>query len=70
MSSTAVGDRSLAVAGGVPVVAATVVQTVPYTGPNPTHMVCPHCHAEIDTSVRTSPSNTAWVAGLLIALFG
>ncbi|KAF0288276.1 Lipopolysaccharide-induced tumor necrosis factor-alpha factor [Amphibalanus amphitrite] len=58
--------------GGVPmaVPTATVIQTVPYTGPNPTHMMCPHCHAEIDTSVRSSPSTTAWVSGLLIALFG
>ncbi|XP_037088152.1 lipopolysaccharide-induced tumor necrosis factor-alpha factor homolog [Pollicipes pollicipes] len=57
---------------GVPLQAAPPAQThlVTVAGPNPAHMMCPHCHAEIETSVRSSPSTTAWIAGLLIALFG
>ena len=47
-----------------------VVTTVVPPGPNPTHMICPHCHAEIESTVKTSPSTMAWVSGALIALFG
>ncbi|XP_037086489.1 LITAF domain-containing protein-like [Pollicipes pollicipes] len=47
-----------------------VVTTVVPPGPNPTHMICPHCHAEIESSVKTSPSTMAWISGGLIALFG
>nr|CAH0109095.1 unnamed protein product [Daphnia galeata] len=32
--------------------------------------VCPHCHAEIDTSVRTEPGLIAWLSGGLLVLFG
>ncbi|KAF0309044.1 Lipopolysaccharide-induced tumor necrosis factor-alpha factor [Amphibalanus amphitrite] len=47
-----------------------VVTTVVPPGPNPTHMICPHCHAEIESTVKTSPSTMAWLSGALIALFG
>jgi len=56
--------------GGAPVqVPVAMVPTV-MAGSHPMHMMCPHCHAEVDSSVRASPSSTAWIAGLLIALFG
>ena len=32
-----------------------IVTTIIPVGPRPTHMVCPHCHAEILTSTKTTP---------------
>lgn len=32
--------------------------------------VCPHCHAEIDTAVRSEPGLIAWLSGGLLVLFG
>ncbi|EFX82793.1 hypothetical protein DAPPUDRAFT_48931 [Daphnia pulex] len=47
-----------------------IVTTVIPVGPGTTHTVCPHCHAEIDTSVRTEPGLIAWLSGGLLVLFG
>lgn len=48
----------------------TIVTTVVPVGPQTTHMVCPSCHAEIDTSVRSEPSLMAWITGGLLVFFG
>ncbi|CAG9853968.1 unnamed protein product [Phyllotreta striolata] len=34
-----------------------IVTTVVPVGPNPTHMICPHCQAEIYTTTKTAPAN-------------
>ncbi|KAK9885893.1 hypothetical protein WA026_013767 [Henosepilachna vigintioctopunctata] len=47
-----------------------IVTTVVPVGPNPTHMICPHCHAEIITTTRTQPSTMAYLSGALICLLG
>jgi len=47
-----------------------IVTTVVPVGPGSTHMVCPHCHAEIDTAVRTEPGLLAWLSGGLLLLMG
>jgi len=51
---------------GQPIIVTTVVPV----GPGVTHMVCPHCHAEIDTAVRTEPGLLAWLSGGLLLLMG
>ncbi|KAF7271583.1 LITAF domain-containing protein-like [Rhynchophorus ferrugineus] len=43
---------------------------VPVVGPNPTHMVCPHCGAEIDTSTKSEPSTKAYIASLILCVIG
>ena len=48
----------------------TIVTTVVPIGPQTTHMICPHCHAEINTSTKTSPGLIAYVSGLIIAMLG
>lgn len=48
----------------------TILTTVVPIGPNPTHMICPSCNAEIETSIKKTPSVMAWVSGLVIALMG
>lgn len=47
-----------------------IVTTVVPIGPHPTHMICPSCHAEIDTSVRREPGLIAYVSGFVLALMG
>jgi lipopolysaccharide-induced tumor necrosis factor-alpha factor len=47
-----------------------VVTTVVPIGHNSTHMICPSCHAEINSDVKKTPGLIAYVSGLLIALFG
>ncbi|GLV33652.1 uncharacterized protein CBL_11462 [Carabus blaptoides fortunei] len=47
-----------------------IVTTVVPVGPQPTHMICPHCHAEIDTSTKTEPGVIAYISGIIICLLG
>ncbi|XP_058460239.1 lipopolysaccharide-induced tumor necrosis factor-alpha factor homolog isoform X1 [Malaya genurostris] len=49
---------------------ASIITTVVPVGPQTTHMICPSCHAEINTQTTTSPGLIAYVSGFLIALFG
>lgn len=49
---------------------ATIVTTVVPIGRTATHMICPSCHAEIETSTRTEPGMIAYVSGFVIALLG
>ncbi|KAK8376101.1 hypothetical protein O3P69_008671 [Scylla paramamosain] len=48
----------------------TVVTTVVPLGSQSTHMICPHCHAEVDTTTKTSPSVVAWLSGFIICILG
>ncbi|XP_065348803.1 lipopolysaccharide-induced tumor necrosis factor-alpha factor homolog isoform X2 [Cloeon dipterum] len=48
----------------------TIVTTVVPVGPHPTHMICPSCHAEIDSSTETKPGLIAYISGFIIALCG
>ncbi|KAJ3629436.1 hypothetical protein MTP99_013829 [Tenebrio molitor] len=48
----------------------SIVTTVVPVGPDSTHMICPHCHAEIDTTTDTKPGNIAYIAAALICLMG
>lgn len=54
----------------VPPITTTIVTTVVPIGPHPTHMICPRCHAEIDTRIRREPGLIAYVSGFVIALMG
>ncbi|XP_069960515.1 cell death-inducing p53-target protein 1 isoform X2 [Cherax quadricarinatus] len=47
-----------------------VVTTVVPLGSQSTHMICPHCHAEVDTATKTSPSMVAWLSGFIICILG
>ncbi|XP_025832521.1 cell death-inducing p53-target protein 1 isoform X2 [Agrilus planipennis] len=47
-----------------------ILTTVVPLGPNATHMICPHCHAEIDTTTKTQPGLIAYISGLIICLTG
>ncbi|XP_055378824.1 LITAF domain-containing protein [Condylostylus longicornis] len=47
-----------------------LVTTVVPIARNSTHMICPHCHAEINTSTRTEPGLIAYLSGFVIALLG
>ncbi|XP_044767163.1 lipopolysaccharide-induced tumor necrosis factor-alpha factor homolog [Coccinella septempunctata] len=47
-----------------------IVTTVVPIGPNPTHMICPHCHAEIITTTKSRPSAMAYITGALICILG
>lgn len=48
----------------------TIVTTVVPIGPQTTHMICPQCHAEINTTTKSSPGLIAYVSGLIIAMLG
>lgn len=48
----------------------TIVTTIVPVGPHSTHTICPHCHAEIDTTTKTEPGMIAYVSGIIIALLG
>ncbi|XP_076046959.1 LITAF domain-containing protein isoform X10 [Oratosquilla oratoria] len=52
---------------GVPT---AIVTTVVPLGPQSTHMICPHCHAEVDTATKSEPSLIAYLSGFVIALLG
>lgn len=45
-----------------------ILTTVVPLGSEPTHMICPHCHVEIDSSTRSEPGLIAYIAGILICL--
>lgn len=47
-----------------------IVTTVVPVGSEQTHMICPHCHAEIDTTTKTEPGLIAYIAGIIICLIG
>ncbi|XP_072930513.1 LITAF domain-containing protein [Epargyreus clarus] len=47
-----------------------IVTTVVPVGPQPTHMICPSCHAEIDTETKTKPGLIAMVSGAIIFILG
>lgn len=47
-----------------------IVTTVVPVGPHPTHMICPSCHAEIDTATQTKPGLIAYISGAIIAILG
>lgn len=47
-----------------------IVTTVVPVGPHPTHMICPSCHAEIDTATQTKPGLIAYISGATIFLLG
>lgn len=47
-----------------------IVTTVVPVGPHPTHMICPSCHAEIDTATKTKPGLIACISGAIIFLLG
>lgn len=48
----------------------SIVTTVVPVGPHPTHMICPSCHAEIDTATQTKPGLIAYISGAIICLVG
>ncbi|MCL4138142.1 UNVERIFIED_CONTAM: hypothetical protein GTU68_023977 [Idotea baltica] len=63
--------------GGVPPQApftpgihAPIVTTVVPLGGESTHMICPGCHAEINTKTESSPSLKAYLCGALLCLIG
>lgn len=39
-------------------------------GPGPTHTICPHCQAEIESTTKTEPGMIAYISGVVIALLG
>lgn len=43
---------------------------LPPLGSQPTHVICPHCQAEVDTVTKSRPSSMAWLSGLILCLFG
>ncbi|KAH8406168.1 hypothetical protein KR215_005995 [Drosophila sulfurigaster] len=47
-----------------------ILTTVVPIGRSPTHMICPSCHAEIETSTRSEPGMIAYISGFVIALLG
>lgn len=49
---------------------AAIVTTVVPIGRTATHMICPSCHAEIETTTRTEPGMIAYLSGFVIALLG
>ncbi|KAG5889723.1 hypothetical protein JTB14_010197 [Gonioctena quinquepunctata] len=47
-----------------------IVTTVVPVGSNPTHMICPHCHAEIDTTTKSRPGLIAYVSSGVLCILG
>lgn len=47
-----------------------IVTTVVPIGADATHMICPHCRAEIISTTRSEPSTLAYISGLIICLLG
>ena len=47
-----------------------IITTVVPVGPTPVHTVCPHCYTQIDTSIKSTPSQKAWISGILLFLCG
>uniref|UniRef100_A0A171ASQ7 Cell death-inducing p53-target protein 1 n=1 Tax=Triatoma infestans TaxID=30076 RepID=A0A171ASQ7_TRIIF len=50
--------------------APTIVTTVVPLGPHPTHMICPHCHVEIESTTKREPGIVAYISGIIIFLMG
>lgn len=48
----------------------TIVTTIVPLGPGSTHTICPHCHAEIESTTKTEPGMIAYISGVVIALLG
>lgn len=53
-----------------PVTNTTILTTVVPIGRSATHMICPSCNAEIETTTRTEPGMIAYLSGFVIALLG
>lgn len=47
-----------------------ILTTVVPIGRQSTHLVCPSCNAEIETTTRTEPGLIAYLSGMVIALLG
>lgn len=47
-----------------------IITTLVPLGRNSTHMICPSCNIEIETSTRTEPGLIAYLSGFVIALLG
>jgi len=47
-----------------------ILTTVIPLGPRSTHMVCPHCNAEIESSTQATPGLIAYISAGVIALLG
>ncbi|KAJ8929942.1 hypothetical protein NQ314_017307 [Rhamnusium bicolor] len=47
-----------------------IVTTLVPVGPNPTHMICPHCYAEIDTTTKSEPGLIAYISGAILCIIG
>ncbi|KAI8430905.1 hypothetical protein MSG28_001028 [Choristoneura fumiferana] len=54
----------------IPVPGPQIVTTVVPVGQQPTHMICPSCHAEIDTATKTKPGLIAYISGAIMCLLG
>uniref|UniRef100_A0A0A9ZGQ8 Lipopolysaccharide-induced tumor necrosis factor-alpha factor n=1 Tax=Lygus hesperus TaxID=30085 RepID=A0A0A9ZGQ8_LYGHE len=47
-----------------------IVTTVVPVGPDSTHMICPHCRFEIESSTTRKPGIIAYLSGFVIFLLG
>lgn len=47
-----------------------IITTVVRLGLEPTHMICPNCHKEMETKTHRAPKIRAYLTGLLICLLG
>ncbi|XP_014254026.1 lipopolysaccharide-induced tumor necrosis factor-alpha factor homolog isoform X2 [Cimex lectularius] len=48
----------------------SIVTTVVPLGPQPTHMICPHCHVEIESSTKRKPGIIAYLSGIALCAIG
>lgn len=44
----------------------TIVTTVVPVGSQSTHMICPHCHAEIETTTTRKPGIIAYITSAIL----
>lgn len=47
-----------------------IITTVVPLGLDPCHMICPHCHKEMESKTHRAPKVGAYLAGILICLMG
>merc|ERR1719210_526850 len=47
-----------------------VVVTNTRWAPNPMTITCPHCRANVTTSISSEPGGMAWIIGGLLCIFG
>ena len=47
-----------------------VVVTNTRWSPNPMTITCPHCRANVTTSISSEPGAMAWIVGGLLCIFG